>query len=133
MPQLPSGKHVDISKDRLLDWASGIDFSIAIQFSANITRIDELHHFVDLVYYQNTGTERSSAEPAGESYLSGLRVSDVGTYKCDWPREDQDWFSDWLKTKQALEWFETLQEELHEILRNKPLPIPLKGFLDDEY
>jgi hypothetical protein len=133
MPQLPSGIHVDISKDRLLSWASSIDFSVAIQFSANITRIDELHHFVDLVYFDNISSDVPGHAQSGEAYPSGLRVSDVGTQKCDWSQEDQDWFADWLQTRPAQEWFEALQKELHEVLRNKPLPIPLKGFLDDDY
>ena len=123
MPQLPSGRHIGISQDRLYDWAEQADFAALSEVLSNAQEPDDLHALIDLIEYADGSTPPSADEPdQGEPYLSDVRISDIGSPNCPWPESDQQALLAWLHSERTRGWLQETLQELRAMLPDKPAP-----------
>ena len=128
MPQLPSGRHIGISQDRLYDWAEQADFAALSEVLLNIQAPDDLHTLIDLIEYADGSTPPSVDEPdQGEPYLSDVSISDIGSPSCPWPEADQQALLAWLHSERTRGWLEETLQDLRTMLPDKPAPKPSRG------
>jgi hypothetical protein len=135
MPQLPSGTHAGLSIDRinalLEDGNWGAHMAVGLEFREPA----DLLPIVNIVLFRpwpDGGAGREGLEALGEPYAADFMLNDVGTPKCPWPAEDQEFLLAWLATPRAQEWLQESFAQLQEIRsRVRPkLPEALKGILD---
>ena len=131
MPQLPSGRHVGLSQDRLYDWAEQADFNALAELVSSAAGADDLHPLIDLIEYEDGHAAPDADNPdRGEPYLSEVRISDLETPACPWPAADQKALLAWLHSERTRGWLQETLEELRELLASKPAPTGLRGALD---
>jgi len=63
MPQLPSGRHVGLSQDRLYDWAEQASFNALAELVSSAAGADDLHPLIDLIEYED-GRKRPPTSPS---------------------------------------------------------------------
>ena len=130
MPQLPSGRHVGLSADPVLDLARKGNFQLTIGVIMGITCPDDLDPLINVVYFRTV----EGTTGRGEPYVSGLMLSQIGTADCDWSAEDLSAFRAWLELDSSRKWKRGVYDELQEIVRTVAPPIPdnLKGIFDPD-
>lgn len=128
MPQLPSGRHVALSGDGALALARKGNLALSMAFTTEVKSAEDLSPLINVIYFKHI----DGVAGPGESYPSGLMLSDVGTEKCDWPAEDVAFFNQWLVSDIAKQWQQNVFDELAELIRTvkPPLPDSLRGIMD---
>lgn len=135
MPQLPSGRHVGISPDNILDFAKKCDFQQITNFYMHIHDRNMLLHLLHVVLYKDNNNPPLVEQPIiGNPYISDLVVTDIDTTKCNWSSEDKAAFSQWLQEERTQDYLQSIYDKLFEILKaNKsPPPAALHGIFEDE-
>ena len=89
MPQLPSGRHVGLSADSVIEMARKGNFNLSLGFKMHVKDPNDLAPLIDIVYFQ----EVTGAPAPGDPYLSGLTLFDIGSKNCDWTVADIDAFA----------------------------------------
>jgi hypothetical protein len=131
MPQLPSGRHVGLSQDRLYDWAEQAGFTALAELVSLSADADDLHPLIDLIEYEEGHAAPDMDNPdRGEPYISEVRIADLDTAECPWPKADQQALLAWLKSERTRAWLGETLDELREMLASKPAPSGLRGSLD---
>ncbi len=133
MPQLPSGRHVGVSYDRLLQWAESAPHGMLSQAVLALHAAEDLLILLDLLEYADPDNSPSPQDPgAGKPFLSPVRIADLDTPACPWPAEDQAALLDWLRGPRMTQIFEQAREQLYAILQTRPVPEALRGIFDDD-
>ena len=135
MPQLPSGRHVGISPDNILNFAEKCDFQQVSDFYLNIHDRNMLLHLLNVVLYEDNANPPSAGQPSiGKPYITDLKVTDIETPKCNWSSDDKAVFSQWLQEERTQEYLQSIYDKLFEILKaNKSSPPEaLHGIFEDE-
>lgn len=131
MPQLPSGRHVGVSYDRLLQWAQSAPYGALSEAVLALHSADDLLILLDLLEYADPDNPPGPQHPAaGKPFLSPVRIADLDTPSCPWPTEDQAALLDWLRGPRLAQIFEQARDDLYAILRTRPVPEALRGILD---
>lgn len=131
MPQLPSGRHIGLSQDRLYDWAEQATFNALAELVGNAHGADDLHPLVDLIEYEEGHTAPDAENPdRGEPYLSEVRIADLGSAECPWPEADQHALLAWLRSERTRAWLQETLEDLRDMLASKPAPTDMRSLLD---
>lgn len=132
MPQLPSGTHVALNADRLLARLQENDFSLHMGLHMALREPMDLLPLVNVVLFREAREGEESFHGIGVPYLSDLMAHDVGTPKCPWPDEDQQFFMAWLASAPAQQWLASTFEEVRELQERARLSVPdnLKGLFD---
>ncbi|WP_395789790.1 hypothetical protein [Aquimonas sp.] len=134
MPQLPSGRHIGISQDRLYDWAEQAEFAALSEVLLNAQAPDDLHDLIDLIEYADGSAPPSADEPdQGEPYLSEVSIRDIGSPDCPWPEADQQALLTWLHSDRTRGWLEETLQELRAMLADKSAPKATRGMRKDEH
>jgi len=130
MPQLPSGRHVGLSADPVLELARQGNFQLTIGVIMGLNGPDDLDALINVVYFRPV----EGAPGPGEPYVSGLMLSQIGTEECDWPAEDLTAFRAWRESEANQKWQQGVYDELTKIIHTVPPPIPdnLKGILESD-
>lgn len=128
MPQLPSGLRVGLCADPVLDMARSGNFSLSMGFLMGVKEPKDMAPLINVVYFE---PGEGVPEP-GKPKLSGLSLSDIGTEKCNWSKEDIKAFESWAATEAQQAWILNAYEELRKIIHSVPpqLPDNLKGLFD---
>lgn len=116
MPQLPSGRRIGLSADRVFETLEGSDFKAALKLQQQLQEPADLLPLVDLIEYRPAP---GVAEP-GEPHDTGLQVADLDTERCDWPATDQQALLEWLFSEPAEEWLEERYDELTAMFEDSP-------------
>lgn len=133
MPQLPSGRHVGVSYDRLLQWAESVSFGELSEVLLALQSPDDLLILLDVLEYADPDNPPSAQDPAaGKPFLSPVRISELDTPTCPWPAEDQAALLDWLRGPRMVRIFERARSDLDAILPTRAIPEALRGILDGE-
>jgi len=127
MPRLPSGRHVGLADQPIKELAKQGDFNLKLFFPSGVRKPADMAPLICIVYFHPGETDTVP----GESYLSGLMLSDIGTNKCDWSQEDISAFNTWLETPRSQAFLKQGYDELHQILATvkAKLPESLQGVL----
>ena len=147
MPQLPSGLKVILTTDPALQAAREGNFGFNIFFGVNIKESFEAFKEVVSIGYleaqpdsSNSQTEYLSGEQpikAGDFQLPKLQLTDIGTDRCNWSKEDVEFFQKWLEAEPTQAWLKAKYDELVEALNTTKIETPesLKGIFDpdDDY
>lgn len=112
MPQLPSGRRIGLSADRVFERVLACDPETIAQIQAEVQDPNDLLPLVDLVEF----IPQVGAKEPGVETPTGLVAADIGTERCNWPPADQDALSKWLGASQAQEWLEDRFDELEAAL-----------------
>ena len=126
MPQLPSGRQIALSPDRIMAMAREGTLTMAFAVAGeNFDILDVL----DLVGFDASD---ASARHPGRPVLLGMLASAVVTDSCDWPNADKTAFAAWLCEPRTQAWLKTIEDELTDVVAtvSPPLPESLKGVLD---
>ena len=128
MPELPSGRRVGMSADAVLELARKGNFQLSMGFVMGIREPMDLAPLISIVYF----TPGAGVPEPGAPSLSGLALSDVGTEKCDWSKEDVEAFLAWTHNEDNLAWQRKVFDEIQMLIHHVPPPLPdnLKGILD---
>ncbi|MCX9155572.1 hypothetical protein OPU71_05480 [Niveibacterium sp. 24ML] len=118
MPQLPSGRRIGLSADRVFERVLASDPDTIAQIQADVQDPNDLLPWVDLVEF----IPQVGAKEPGVETATGLVAADVGTERCDWPQADQDALNKWLGASQAQEWLEDRFDELEAALEEQDDP-----------
>lgn len=133
MPKLPSGRHVGVSYDRLLEWAESASFGELSQVVLSLHTVEDFHVLLDLLEYADPDNPPSPQNPgAGKPFLSPVRIADLETPACGWPVDDQTALREWLHGPRLRQIFEQAVEDLHAILPTRQVPEALRGIFDGE-
>jgi len=122
MPQLPSGRHVGLSNDRLFAWAE--DEADIDELGDLIDAAEEpqrLLALIDLTYYRASPAASASGGEPGEAYPAGITAADFDADDSDWSEADIAFFRDWLEGQRAQEWLLGVREDLAETLESRTL------------
>lgn len=131
MPQLPSGRHIGLSQDRLYDWAEQAGFDALAELVSSAAGAEDLHPLIDLIEYEEGHAAPDADNPdRGEPYISEVRIADLDTDECPWPKADQQALLAWLQSERTRDWLGETLEELREMLASKPAPSGSRGSLD---
>ena len=130
MPQLPSGRHVALTADPILELARQGNWGLTMAFTLEVKSVEDLAPLLNIAYFKPVAGESGPGVP----YPSGLMLSDIGTEKCDWPTEDVAFFNTWLASDAVRQWMQNTHDELAELIRTVKAPLPdnLRGILDHE-
>lgn len=133
MPQLPSGRHVGLTIAPALAMSRAGDFGFHVTSKLYVNSLETFKEVVSVAYLR----PREGAPDQLEQYQSGMRLSDIGTDRCDWSREDIEYFDAWLKQDTSQQWLRDSYDEFVATLQGTKAVIPdaLKGLLDvdDDY
>lgn len=131
MPQLPSGRHIALSPDRIMSMARKGDFTLTMVLAAATGTGGEFDilEVLDVVGFDPSD---GSARYPGRPVLLGLLASAVFTDGCDWPDDDKTAFRTWLDEPRTQAWLESIQDELADVVEaaSTELPENLQGVLD---
>lgn len=124
MPQLPSGRHVGLSNDRLFAWAEDeADLDELELMLEAITDPEHLLNLIDLTYYHaNDATVAAAKGEPGEPYPAGITAAQFDAEDSDWSAADIAFFRDWLDGQRAQEWLLGVREDLAETLESRATP-----------
>ena len=129
MPQLPSGRHVALSPDRIMAMAREGNFALTMAVETDMDGSFDILSLLDVV-----GFDASDADAPfpGRPYLLGILARDIDTDACDWPPEDKASFAEWLDSPRARAWLQDVRDDLAEVVATvRPdLPEALRGILD---
>lgn len=133
MPQLPSGRHVGLTIAPALAMSRAGDFGFHVTSKLYVNSLETFKEVVSVAYLR----PREGAPDQLEQYQSGMRLSDIGADRCDWSREDIEYFDAWLKQDTSQQWLRDSYDEFVATLQGTKAVIPdaLKGLLDvdDDY
>lgn len=132
MPQLPSGRHVAMAADPVVEkFSQPIEFGFAFEYQLKVRNPQDIYPLINTVYFR-PGADNPGLP--GEPYLSGLMLSDIGQPACDWPEEDQRWFLAWLQEPTAQHWLQQTFDTLAGLVKKNQVPLPqsLHGILDSD-
>lgn len=133
MPQLPSGRHIGLSQDRLYDWAEQASFNTLAELLSSAQGADDLHPLIDLIEYEEGHAAPDSDHPdRGEPFISEVRIGDLESSACPWPEADQQALLAWLRSERTRGWIDETLDELREMLASKPAPSGARGVLGEE-
>ncbi|MCG8613588.1 MAG: hypothetical protein MI864_24005 [Pseudomonadales bacterium] len=125
MPQLPSGMHVSVTIDPVLNAAGKGDFMTHAVILADVKSLQDFLQLVAVVYYP---CEDSSNPGAGcvktEPVLSGLTAADVLTEKCRWSEKDKIWFVQWLDSESIQHWLAESYREVCTVVERVIAELP---------
>ncbi len=131
MPQLPSGRHIGLSQDRLYDWAEQASFNALAELISSAHGAEDLHPLIDLIEYEEGHAAPDAENPdRGEPYISEVRIADLDTSSCPWPEPDQQALLAWLHSERTRGWLQETLDELREMLASKPAPTGMGNLLD---
>ena len=132
MPQLRSGRHVGLSKDRLIEWAHSREhMGPLLFFYCYVRSTDELWGSIDVVLFEAASDPTSPGAMPSGPYLAGYTVAEISGDKCDWNEtEKAEFMEEFIKEDRVCKWLAETQTEVEEILKSKPLPESLRGILD---
>lgn len=145
MPQLPSGLKVILTTDPALQAAKEGNFGFTIFFGINIKdSFDAFKEVVTIGYLDpQPDSSKSQAEylpgaqpiKAGDYQFPKLQLTDIGTDRCNWPKEDVEFFQKWLEAEPAQVWLKERYVELVEALNTTKMEVPesLKGIFAPDY
>lgn len=130
MPQLPSGRHAALSADYALALARQGNWALSIAFILEAKTAEDIAPLVNVIYFRPIDGKAGPGEP----YLSGLKLPDIGTDKCDWSADDVAFFNNWLASDVVKRWLQNAFDELAELVRTVKAPLPknLHGILEDD-
>lgn len=128
MPKLPSGLHVGVCISPIMDHIKKGDFGLKMNFMMALKEVDDVKHFVSLVYYRSVSAD---GRPTDE-YAPGFNLVDVEQSKVSWTEDDYAAFSAWqqLPVFQAFmnQSFADIQEAVKQM--KVELPKNLHGLFD---
>lgn len=125
MPQLPSGRHVGLSNDRLFAWAEDeADLDELEQMLEAISDPEHLLNLIDLTYYHADDAPSAVNGEPGEPYPAGITAAQFDAEDSDWSEPDISYFRDWLGGQRAQEWLLGVREDLADTLESRSLPSP---------
>jgi hypothetical protein len=131
MPQLPSGRHIGLSEERLFSALEDASVTVILAFMVSENRMDEIYSAIDILYYEgNADPVELGAQPPGKLYRSGWVVSDVNSDACDWSEEDKFSFKAWLKQPYVQDWMNDISKRISAKLTTAKVPEALRGLFD---
>ncbi len=125
MPQLPSGRHIGIGADPLLDLVEDFDSGKIIscwRFLA-IEELKDLYPYIEIFYLEDKEEGKkprlmeNSLPPHAElkQFETGLRVTDVFKSNSDWSEEDKIAFQEFLESERFVKGFKAKLEGIQRV------------------
>lgn len=135
MPQLPSGLHVALSVDRFRASLESGDFGARLAFDVEAQEPRDLLPVINIVQFRpwpDGGAGREGLAALGEPVVAEFMLGDVGTARCPWSDEDQQFLMAWLQAPRSREWLQATYDELLELASRVKVVLPeaLKGIFD---
>lgn len=125
MPQLPSGRHVSISPDRVYAMADQFRVDLALFLAGVEKEPNGVLRFLNVVYYQSTDELPTSDRPnLGNPFVSNLMASDIATNKCDWKEADKKFFVEWINSDRTQQFLCSVRAEIQERFKNAEQRFP---------
>jgi hypothetical protein len=127
VPQLPSGLHVAISIDPIIEIIRAGDLSTHLSMIMGVGSADEMAPITSIVYYRG--------EQAGfpsDPYLPGMTVSDVMEGRSGWAADDVQAFQDWQQSPKVQTWLSNSFQQLTQAVNETKVKVPeaLQGILE---
>jgi hypothetical protein len=92
MPNLPSGRRVELSQDRLMAMLKNLKLDAAVAIYHSIQEPDDLLSLLDVIYFS----------PKGETpYYANFVASDWEANAQDWYEDDRAVFRTWLLSAES--------------------------------
>jgi hypothetical protein len=133
MPQLPSGRHVSISPDRVYAMADQFRADLAIALAGVEKEPNGVLHFLNVVYYQPADESPTSDRPnLGNPFVSDLMASHIATDECDWSEADKKFFMEWINSDRTQQFLRSVRAEIQERFKNAEVPESLRGIMDGD-
>ncbi|MBI2799000.1 MAG: hypothetical protein HYX63_01735 [Gammaproteobacteria bacterium] len=128
MPQLPSGRHVDMCAAIALERAVSGHFGFHLAFKVTDVLGQDLSPIIRVMVFEPTEGFEAPSKPR----FAGFMLSELRTKKCDWSKPDIAAFRAHLKEPDTKVWLEAQYEEIRQAIKNTPVIIPeaLGGLFD---